>query len=65
MKPEGSFFPGVTSLAITPAMIEAILSANGFDEAGDFLKLPHIANELLGMARRAGRRETEQSIRES
>jgi len=47
-------------------MIEAMLAANGYPEAADFIDQPHISNELRDIALRAGRREeTKRSIRES
>jgi len=48
-----------------PQMIEAMLVANGFREAPEFVDQPHIHNELRDIALRAGRRdETERAIRE-
>jgi hypothetical protein len=38
-------------------MIEAMLAANGYPEAADFIDQPHILNELRDIAVRAGRRE--------
>ena len=46
-------------------MIEAMLAANGFAEAGEFIDQPHIWNELRDIVLRAGRRdEAERSMRE-
>lgn len=46
-------------------MIEAMLAANGYPEAPEFIDQPHIRNELRDIALRAGRRdEAERSIRE-
>ena len=48
-----------------PQMIEAVLQANGFHEAADFIEQPHITRELREIADRARRRdETERAIRE-
>jgi hypothetical protein len=48
-----------------PQMIEAVLHANGFNEAGEFIDQPHILRELRDIADRARRREeTERAIRE-
>ncbi|MBV9393510.1 MAG: hypothetical protein JOZ84_03775 [Methylobacteriaceae bacterium] len=49
-----------------PQRIEALLSANGYPEAAEFIDQPHIHHELRDIALRAGRREeTESAIRES
>ena len=46
-------------------MIEAVLHANGFPEAADFIDQPHILRELRDIADRTRRREeTKRSIRE-
>ena len=46
-------------------IIEAVLVANGYPEAAEFIDQPHIHNELRDIALRAGRREeTERLIRE-
>jgi hypothetical protein len=46
-------------------MIEAMLAANGYPEAADFIDQAHIRNELRDIALRAGRRdETKRAIRE-
>ena len=42
---------------VTPQMIEAILHAKGFYEAGEFMEQPHIVRELRDIADRARRRE--------
>jgi hypothetical protein len=47
-----------------PQMIEAILDANGFNEAAEFIDQPHILRELRDIANRARREETERAIRE-
>jgi hypothetical protein len=48
-----------------PQMIEAMLVANGFQEAQEFIHQPHIMRELRDIADRARRREeTERAIRE-
>ncbi len=48
-----------------PQMIEAVLAANGYPEAAEYIDLPHIRQELRDIALRAGRRdETERPIRE-
>ena len=48
-----------------PQMIEAMLVANGFREAPEFIEQLHIRNELRDIALRAGRRdESERAIRE-
>ena len=45
-------------------MIEAMLAANGYPEAAEFIDQPHIRNELKDIALRGGRREeTERAIR--
>jgi len=45
--------------------IQAMLAANGYPEAAEFIEQPHIWNELRDIALRAGRRdEAERSIRE-
>jgi hypothetical protein len=38
-----------------PQMIEALLAANGFPEATDFVEQPHIKRELIEIADRARR----------
>jgi|tagenome__1003787_1003787.scaffolds.fasta_scaffold20925502_3 hypothetical protein len=48
-----------------PQMIEAVLVANGFREAQDFIDQPHISRELRDIADRARRQEEpKRSIRE-
>jgi hypothetical protein len=47
-----------------PQMIEAVLHANGFHEASEFIDQPHILRELRDIADRARRHEeTERAIR--
>ena len=49
-----------------PQMIEAVLAANGFPEAPEFINQPHIRRELKESAERARRGEERQgSIQEN
>jgi hypothetical protein len=43
-------------------MIEAVLAANGYPEAADFIDQPHIRNELRDIALTGRREEAERSI---